>query len=214
MRSLCATGNIFDADGVHPYDVLIRKRNESSTYKYEHFPLIWSVLNDDYSRISSGDIIFVLDLLNEAPPCGPNKIKLGNGDIISRNPNWSSTSRLIWPENNDNPDDSFTGEYNGLDYMLLHNLFWLTNAPVDNIPNYYPGIYGQTPSAKNQIVCSQSIDLSDKNIILSAGVSIKLQAGFEAFGNGTFEANIVEVTQDNMPVFFRKLNIDDYPTCE
>ena len=212
LRSLCATGNISDANGISPYEVLIRKQHENEILKYEHLPLIWSVINNDYSKISSEDISDILNLLNCAPTCGPNKI--WDGGLVARNDNWSSVSRLVWPERSMPLNDGRIGEYNGLDYMLLHNLFWLTNAPVDNIPNYYPGIpYGQTPSAKNQIVCSQTIDLSDKNIILSAGESILLNLGFETTGNGIFEANVVEITPDNMPVYFKKVSIDDYPLC-
>ncbi len=215
LRSLCATGNISDANGVSPYDVLIRKQNDSQIFKYEHLPLIWSVINNDYSKISSVDRNSILALLNCAPSCGPNKIKLDNGDIISRNPNWSSTSRLIWPENNNSPDDDFTGEYNGLDYMLLHNLFWLANLPiVENISDYRLGIpWGPEPRAKYNITCSRSLILDGKNIILSAGESIILNPGFEAIGNGTFEANTSGITHDGLPVYYRKLPIDDYPAC-
>ncbi len=100
--------------------------------------------------------------------------------------------------------------------MLLHNLFWLTNVPAfENIPDYYPGIpFYQTPKARDKIVCSRSLNLDNKNIILSAGKEVILNPGFETSGNGTFEANVVEIASDNMPVHYRKLSIDDYPECD
>jgi len=46
------------------------------------------------------------------------------------------------------------------------------------------------------------------------GKEVVLDPGFETTGNGTFEANVVEIAPDNMPVHYRKLSIDDYPECD
>ncbi len=215
LRTLCATGNIPDANGTSPYEVLIQKQDDNDVLKYEHLPLIWSVINNDYSKISNDDKTFVLGLLNCAPTCGPNK-QIINGELIMRDVNWSSASRLVWPERNNDPEDAFTGEYNGLDYMLLHNLFWLTNPPSwENLPDYFPvWPFGQTPKAKYNITCSRILDLNNKNIVLSAGKEVVLNPGFETTDNGTFEANVVEIAPDNMPVYYRKLTIGDYPSCD
>ena len=52
-------------------------------------------------------------MLDSAPDDGP----------CSECGTWSATNLLVWPENagKERPGE----EYNGLDYMLLHNLYYL-----------------------------------------------------------------------------------------
>jgi hypothetical protein len=216
LRTLCATGNISDVTGKHPYDILIDKQNYGPKYPHEHLPLIWSILNNDYTKINQEDREYIQDLLDIAPNCGPHKYKTG-GVLTYEEYEWSSASRLNRPDQRGGDIECWpAGEFAGLDYMLLHNLFWLTNEPLDNINNYTPGIlFGLLPRAKFNITCSASINLDNKNIVLSAGNNIVLNPGFEVYGNGTFEANTTQcMNQDNYPVSFRKLSIDDYPTCD
>lgn len=214
LRSLCATGNIYDADGTHPYNVLIQKQNESAVLKYEHLPLIWSVINNDFTKISEPDKAFVLSLLNVAPACGPNKY-LEGGIIKARNFNWSTSSRLIWPENLQTGNNY--GEYSGLDYMMLHNLYWLANHNNYSYPNnidYDPNLISDnTVIANNQISCSKLIP-GNKSLSFIAGNNIVLMPGFSfnAINGGSLSMNVY--SQGELPpIIFKKQSLSDYPLC-
>lgn len=126
MRSLCATGNIDIVKHKSPYEVLIQKQYESSKLKYEHLPLLWSVVMNNFSYIKDKDRLYIKNLLDAAPPDGPCKF-LKNGTLQMGHPEWSSPSRLIWPERLGDCNKPVTGHFNGLDYMLLHNLYLLSN---------------------------------------------------------------------------------------
>lgn len=206
LRSLCATGNIKDANGLNPYKVLIKKQNENTIYKYEHLPLIWSIVNNSYSYISSDDRTFIFELLNEAPACGPYFFESGDDGGL-----WSCGSRLIWPENQNGGDKP--GEYNGLDYMLLHNLYWLSTISQypQNI-NYNPLTYqSNSIVAINQITCSESIDLNDNSIEFFAGNSIKLLPGFKV--EGSSNENFIAKIDDGVVAKFKKLPLTGYNSC-
>lgn len=124
VRALCALGNINIIKELSPYRILIKKQKESKKYIYEQFPFIWSVIYDKTDMINNEERSYIKYLLDAAPFEGPYKI-LENDSLKYGNVNWSSESRLIWPENlNKNTN---LGYYNGLDYMLLHNLYLLTN---------------------------------------------------------------------------------------
>ena len=55
-------------------------------------------------------------LLNIAPPDGPSS-QCGVRE-------WTSTSRCLWPSTGRFPNERV--EYNGLDYMMLYNLYCIT----------------------------------------------------------------------------------------
>jgi hypothetical protein len=87
-------------------------------FRYEQFPLIHVLLHGGSTRL---DPELYGGYLNAAPPEGPWNYG-GDGESCD----WSSSSRLIWPEGtNDYPDAWEFGEYNGVDYLLLHNLYQL-----------------------------------------------------------------------------------------
>lgn len=82
---------------------------------------------------NNSEFNYYKDLLNAAPDCFTNSYE---GE------NYITTNRLIWPYRGENSDDY--REYNGLDYMMLHNLFYIVfskedytkitiNAPYTNI---------------------------------------------------------------------------------
>jgi hypothetical protein len=127
MRSLCATANIDIVKRKSPYQVLIQKQFESSKLKYEHLPLIWAVVMNDNSFICSRDKTFIKSLLDAAPLEGPYKIQK-NGTLTFGHYDWSSPSRLVWPERLGALNNPVTGYFNGLDYMLLHNLYLLAGG--------------------------------------------------------------------------------------
>ena len=124
MRSLCATGNIDIVKRKSPYQVLIQKQFESVTLKYEHLPLLWAVVTNNFSYIQEKDRNYVKGLLDAAPQEGPYKF-LNNGSLKYGSYVWSSPSRLVWPDRLGGCNKPVTGYFNGLDYMLLHNLYLL-----------------------------------------------------------------------------------------
>jgi hypothetical protein len=206
IRSLAATGNI-NADGENnTYKWLSLKQHQNNIKKYEHLPLIWSVLNNDYSNITKTDKDSILLLLNSAPQCGPYYFSSSDngGD-------WSSDSRLIWPENNRTGINH--GEFNGLDYMLLHNLYWLAN-PVQ-IPNSINSltINSRQPAgsftAEHSIICPNPITLTGP-INLYASDYVELEPGFQLNGSGDFSINISEVTSTAEALYFHKLLLTNY----
>jgi len=217
LRSLCATGNISSAKGLNPYQVLILKQKQNQTESpkrsYEHLPLLWSVLNSNYSYISSADQQFVLNLLKEAPSCGPNNYSAK--DSSDWNIDWSSDNRLVWPENCGTLNN--IGQFNGLDYMLLHNLYWLANlvAVKQNRTNPQTSVLNknETFEATNDITISNSINLKSHTLQLYAGDMVTLQAGFGLSNAGNFYVDISEVTTTDEPVYYQKVALTNYNAC-
>ena len=206
IRSLCATGNISYQDGLSPYEILIKKQKESSVLKYEHFPLIWCVSNNDYSLISNENKSYIENLLNYAPECGPYYFAQGDDGGL-----WSSSSRLVWPEKLHGGCP--TGEYNGLDYMLLHNLYWLsTISQYPSVINYNPGIFkSNSIVATNQINCSVPVELKNRTLKFSAGNSIKLKPGCKI--NPVNNERFIARVNTGIQTGFRKVSITGYNSC-
>jgi|GEM_PF-1493855 len=92
---------------------------------------------DPYTTFDQGYFDGAVSLCNSAPCEGPFRFNDVYGvSQASVNPEWSSTSRLdhpkrLYPEAND-----FPGEYNGLDYMLYHNLVSLLAIEKDGVNPY------------------------------------------------------------------------------
>lgn len=85
-------------------------------HKREYLPLLRKVLHDGGCAVNSDKYD---DLLNSAPACGPWNI-----DANNRGPyDWSTTNRFRDPESRWDDLKENSGEYNGLDYMLLYNLY-------------------------------------------------------------------------------------------
>jgi len=210
-RSLCATGNL-SLPNKNPYQILIEKQNQDSLFRYEHLPLLWSVINNDVSNLSETDKSFIINLLNIAPACGPHGFNRGSSDFVYQ---WSSDNRLIWPESK---GDTTSAEFNGLDYMLLHNLYWLTNPT--NIPKDINPLllctdpyHNHQATATNDIVSSQLMNLTNNTLNIYAGNSITLQPGFETTGTGNVYFDISEVTTNNEPIYFHKISLSGYDAC-
>ena len=211
VRSLCAVGNI-NTDGKNTYQSLILKQQQNTVATYEHLPLLWSVLQNDYSNITQTDRNIILNLLNSAPACGPYYF-----DGSHNGGDWSSDSRLVWPENN--RTGSNHGEFNGLDYMLLHNLYWLSNPVI--VPKdfrlYTDDVrFPQVPfsiTASNNIYCEQPVTQNGNTIQLYAGNSVELDPGFQITGSGNFNIDISEVTTTSEKVYYHKLDLSNYNSC-
>lgn len=97
----------------------------SSDYPFEQFPLMYAIIWPQNTPSISADFrTNICSLLDVAPSGGPWKF-VNNGTITPGDPEWRSNNRHVWP--NHRKDDVSPGYYNGLDYMFLHNLYWLTN---------------------------------------------------------------------------------------
>jgi hypothetical protein len=125
-RSLAVSGNIL---GTKTFNVIRNLRDNYNPHKtghfpiYEHFPLIYLAMhNSDYDFMGLNNEVYhsekalYQNLLNSAPINGPAS-NCGVWD-------WTSTSRCLWPENLGQNSDKHI-EYNGLDYMMLHNLYYI-----------------------------------------------------------------------------------------
>jgi hypothetical protein len=90
--------------------------------QYEHFALISYILHKGDFNFLLKEKPFYENLLNVAPEKGPFNYGFNSGYI----PEWSCVNRLVWPERLDgNTKETMYGDYNGLDYLLLYNLYEL-----------------------------------------------------------------------------------------
>jgi len=102
----------------------IRSRNAA----FEHTALFHGALYGVTPKVPQG----IYECLLDTAPCkGPYNFG-GAGNYASCE--WSSNSRFVHPEARGHTATFFPGAYNGLDYMLLYNLYHLTWADV--IPGY------------------------------------------------------------------------------
>jgi len=126
VRSLACNGNVL---GNKTYSILRKLRDTYNPYNKEqalineHLPLMCLTLHkSDRSdlkldrNVYNSEKALYEQLLNSAPDSGPSS----NCGVR----NWTSTSRCLWPNNLGRNSDSHT-EYNGLDYMMLHNLYYI-----------------------------------------------------------------------------------------
>ena len=90
-----------------------------------HAPYLHSVLHGDGNRFSASQLNgTMLNLLNTAPCQGTYNYDGSNfGDM-----QWRSDSRIDDLERIYNDGIHFDGDFNGLDYMLYHNLYYLYNS--------------------------------------------------------------------------------------
>lgn len=181
---------------------------------YYQIPLLAKVMNGTGIMPPAGGSFFhctaedYRTLLEEAPCFGPyyhNAIDVGSY-------NFSTTSLLVHPERR--MTGSFPGDYNGLDYMFLHNLNLLafhspSTADMKNLyrttvnetmPWNRNGCLGQG-NAANPIEIPSFATIDANNIIHSsahvsyrAGESITLNPGFIAESGATFLAYIDDIT--------------------
>ncbi|MBN2766190.1 MAG: T9SS type A sorting domain-containing protein [Paludibacteraceae bacterium] len=199
-RSLACNGNIL---GDETFDVLRSLRDEHDLYdsgqfpNNEHLPLINLVLHDpDYNVMKlqdntyNTDKILYEDLLNSAPANGP-------ASNLADNIRWTSASRCIWSWKLGKTLDSQL-EYNGLDYMMLHNLYYIafrkedlkTIIITDKVemgvplePQYYDWINKRSTSQRAGFIETNSSILGN-NVTYTATRGITLKKGFSASGTG------------------------------
>jgi hypothetical protein len=124
QRVLATVGDINYAVGLFAWGGTLWKLEHETIsrtlFRYEHFPLVYVLLHGGSTRVSPQ---LYGGLLNAAPADGP----FNHGDAANVCA-WSSPSRLVWPESNESPEAWIQGDYNGLDYLLMHNLYQLVFA--------------------------------------------------------------------------------------
>ncbi len=190
LRSLSCNGN---ALGTETFSILRNHRDNYNPYNtdhypiYEHFPLMYLILHDpNYDIMAVNDNVYAADqilyenLINSAPNCG----SISNGIY-----EWSSTSRCVWPESL-GQNSSKNIEYSGLDYMMLHNLYYIAFRKEDynklDIGDLSP--YRLISANAGMIEAHSSV--LGNNITYSARNSIVLQSGFSVSSGKNFEAKI------------------------
>lgn len=178
---------------------------------YEQLRLIRGLLHEspDISYDDQNARQTYMDLLNSAPECGPYKYQytvFDNGFywyFYWANKDWSSNNRLIWPERL-GVNNGFSGFYNGLDYMLLHNLFCLT---YEN--------FIETVEVGDLFPLVQSTDIISSNTIPAnfpvfyiADRKVQLKPGFHAESSCYFNAHISSLSSN-----FSYQKISYQPQC-
>ena len=176
------------------------KENKLSTFlTSEHLPLINLVMHDPDYRILgvegdkyNAETAIYQSLLNSAPSGGP-----ANNCGIT---NWTSISRCLWPNLlgktiNQQPDQAEEDkvkttanayvDFNGLDYMMLHNLYYIAfrkedirslNIATADVDRRTYSQYAKTIESNASVVGS--------DVTYRAKQQIKLQPGFSASSAG------------------------------
>ena len=192
---IATLATIANLRGTETFSLLRSKRDQVSSYgPYEHFPLLYTVLHDPAQflfgpekSIYGTDKGNIENLLNSAPECGPSS----TGNI-----NWSSESRLVWPERL-GASTNEQKEYSGSDYMMLHNLYYLAfrgedfrNVTLSSNPLQTGDYYGK-------YITTASTVLQNTTVTLKATHSISLKPGFKAAAGSTFKGSITAQRSNN-----------------
>lgn len=122
LLMLAAIGNSWNGSNT---STLKRIIHLSFPQSYEHYLLLYLVLQQEKYDLEKYDKKYT-GLLDEAPFKGPYNFGY---PASSSSYEWSSDQRFIHPERRGpyvKRYSFFPGEYNGLDYMLLFNLYCLT----------------------------------------------------------------------------------------
>ena len=158
----------------------------SGSLAFPHLPLIYKIFNNDYHSFAEQNI---KDLLDVAPVCGPYAHNISGTTTPTvtydlPNLEWSGNDRLHEPFHREIPCEAAStygddASYNGLDYMLLFNLFAITQGTgyVQALNNpYYDDNY--------------NITYPDNNGYGSSTQPLKLNfLQYVNFQNCTFNAN-------------------------
>jgi len=97
--------------------------------QYEHFALISCILHDDCPKILQKEKPLYESLLDNAPMKGPFNYGYDPNNLYEHE--WSSINRFVWPERKGTgTGEHHQGDYNGLDYMMLYNLYYLVYNPT------------------------------------------------------------------------------------
>jgi hypothetical protein len=190
LRSLSCIGNVL---GAETFSILRTHRDNYNHEKpgyfpcYEHFPLMYLTLHDpNYTVMALEDNVYNTDkvlyenLLNSAPKCGPAS-NCGVSD-------WTSRSRCVWPERLGEFPSTSNVDYSGLDYMMLHNLYYIAFRKEDfkKLSVDAGSAYRSTSTSSGFIEVSASI--LGSSVTHTARNNIKLVSGFSVSGGKNYKA--------------------------
>jgi hypothetical protein len=211
VRSLGTSANIL-GDGT--FARLRANRDRSSKYDYEHMPLIYCALYDEMTKfltpetaIYNTDRALVEELLNGAPADGPMSGATWSGQLPVYN--WSSDSRLVWPEKLGTITK--VKEFSGLDYMLLHNLYYLSFRREDFrrivLPNSPTVDLSNNTFHFRSLVTSDPVNATATTKYVAIE-SITLKPGFVAAGSSNFTASIGSRANQYQGILYRLPSAD------
>ncbi len=103
--------------------------SKAMPYKMYPFDLADAVLNGNAASNSQS---FYETILASAPCNGPYKYD----NISNYSAEWNTSDRWEHPLYTSTPDENFTGDYIGMDYMILYNLYHLYYKNQTTLPSY------------------------------------------------------------------------------
>jgi hypothetical protein len=129
--------------GIKLYDTQRSLHKQSVKAHYEVLPLLHNVLFDRRGYFESELYNFFQEKLDHAPSVGPYCLDIGGGNKLAAPYGWASNYIIDMADRGDNSvwndgknENVFWGEYNGLDYMLMYNLYNIYNSKFDYYINY------------------------------------------------------------------------------
>lgn len=180
-------------------------------FTFEHAPVINLLLSKNKNELYFNNDLdsYIESLLNSAPYNGP--FNYGDSTAPGFSKRWSGTCEYSNPfQAFQTYNNWFSGEYNGLDYMLLHNLYWLTF--VQKLPLTDNCIYGTLPGADgfasvnspltyggNYKTFVQAEFLSGSKVTLTSGTSIYFKTGTKFVSGSSFKGSVRTVQDHNYP---------------
>lgn len=193
--------------GWHPFelpDLVVNVTSErlahyGTNYSQQIFSLLHEYLHSESSTISNTTFI---DMINSAPCNGPHHKPYYDQNDVGVN-GWRAGNRFCRPLNADGWNDYDTtytyGEFNGLDYMLLHNLYLLSRnsggIPFKNRLNQVSSetlIHPGNHWSYETLEFNGTIEANPQTIIspvqLSSGKSVTLKPGFHSEPGSTMRA--------------------------
>jgi hypothetical protein len=170
--------------------------------------LLWEVLNDKKRNHHNQEELLdkTLTQLDAAPCSGPycykidTKLGYNNYDTdgVHASGGWATDYRWFKRGYEQDHGDWCTGNYNGLDYMLLYNLYHIKTK--DYSPYYVnyndKKLVGTVDSSTNFVgynSINSTQEIQQASVTYKAGDNIHLKAGFHAIAGSNFHALIGEI---------------------
>lgn len=177
----------------------IKSITDSDKKRWDTFYIaLWEVLNNKKRNENHQEQWYdsTIVQLNSGPCEGP--YNYGGGYYPTGG--WASTYRWFKSTSDQNGGEWYTGNYHGLDYMLLYNLTHIITK--DTAPYYVnyidKNLIGTVTSPMNfvgisTITSSQTINQTSPTVNYVAGDSIHLTTGFHAVAGSNFHAFISDI---------------------
>jgi hypothetical protein len=200
IKTLATVGNIFGEQTF--WD--LRNVELVNNKRYIQFMLMYIVLHGQPAAYSASSTEYKQDktyfnqLLALAPCKGPRNFRVSDSDDFYIE--WSASSRLVWPENegiyaagSSKRALATKMEHNGLDYMLLHNLYCLVYQT-----DFRKLTVQETVPIQSSTMSETAVDIFTSNqlsgtatVNYQATNSIHLVPGFSGVAGTNFDAKIV-----------------------